>query len=229
MEPFVNQSWEAFVELLGNTKFYGLYLNGDLADGSARRGYGRDVWTNEPEEQAECAIEVINYIKKHHLVKGAPIIGARGTAYHAVMGGVDVENLVAKETDMDLKYEQYVDMDGITINFKHHIGGRNKPHTQGTQLPETKLHNLYLADIEMAPRADVFMRGHLHKYRVFSDPTYTAMLLPCLQGPYTDFGGRVCEGAVNMGFMKVWEEEGRFMHLFKEIRWHGQKKTVISG
>lgn len=225
----VGRFWDATMELMeAEGPFTTLVLTGDLVDGAAGKSFHRDVWTTAAEDQAECASEALSIIRDRFLVRGGKILGVKGTGYHTVIGGTDAEDLICDNLGIPrFPYELYFEKDGVTFHVRHNIGTRGMPHTSGTQLTQPKMHNLYLNDIGEAPRADVFIRGHVHKHFAVRCDEYQAILCPCLKGPDDEYGGRKCEGTIRMGFLSGWIKDGEFQWTAPRIRLLEKKAEVI--
>ena len=209
MSEFNQQVWEALSVLLGKIgKVDKIVTMGDLTEGDAVRSGCRDVWSPLAQDQAECAASALKSIREAVGTPECAIHGIKGTSSHTVFGGVDAEELVAEKCGFaSLEFEDYFDFEGHVVHAKHNIGGNGMPHTRGNKLSTTNMWNLFEHDIGVAPRAQSFIRGHLHHYEMRGNARYTAMICPCLCGPFGEFGQRKCDGNINMGFM-VSESDG---------------------
>jgi len=183
----------------------------DLIDGAGHRSGGTELITTDRYEQCEMAKAVVRHVgaKYNRFVYGTP--------YHTG-DAEDFEKIVADAFDAKITDQAWIERHGIVFHLKHHIGGTSIPHGKGTALMKDMLWNLLWAEMEAQPKANVYLRGHTHRYIGIDDigprgGPRMGFCLPALQAAQTKFGGRRCSGIVHFGFMHF--------DIFKtgEIQW----------
>ena len=147
-------------------------------------------------EQAQMAIRVIRFV-------GAPKnFFTFGTPYHA---GVteDFERIVADEFGGDIKSHQFIDVNGLVFDVKHHVSGSIIPHGRFTAVARERLWNLLWAEREQdgQPKASVVVRSHVHTYGGCFASRWLAVVTPALQAACTKYGARRQSGTVDWGFV----------------------------
>ena len=175
-----------------------LIFNGDAIDGKGARSGGSEQITTDRTVQCEMAAECINF------VKAKKVLMLYGTPYH-VGKDEDWEYLVAKQVKNLIKIggHEWPVINGLVFDVKHKIGSSSIPHGRMTALARAKMWNqIWHAEHEKQPKADVFIRSHVHYHVECSGDGWRAMTLPALQGYGSNFGARECEGIVEIGMVK---------------------------
>lgn len=177
-----------------------LIVNGDLIDGKGNRSGGTEQIKLARDEQATMAAYSI-------LEAEAPIIRLTyGTPYH-VGQNEDWENHVVskiKELDphVDVKIESHgwYDFNGVIFDVKHFTSSSSIPYGKGTPLGKEWLWNTLWAEQGLQPRADIYLRSHVHYAFQCGEPnSWFACTLAGLQGMGSKFGARICKGLVHFG------------------------------
>ena len=76
------------------------------------------------------------------------------------------------------------------------------------------------------PKVDVVIRSHVH-YHVFGgDVRHLCFTTPCLQLPFTQFGGTKCSGDIDWGIIKFHAEEGKFTWEAHIVNLETAKPTI---
>lgn len=170
-----------------------LLVLGDCIDGQGWRSGGTELITTDRMVQCDMAIECIELIKakKVHMVYG--------TGYHT--GSTeDWENIISERVGAkSIGSHSWIDVNGCVFDIRHAIGGTSVPYSKGTQISKHILDNLLNSYDEMQPKADVVLRGHIHKFFQVDTGNCVGMTLPALQGMGTKFGSRICTGQVDFG------------------------------
>jgi len=194
--------WKWFIETMEQHKPIDILFNlGDNIDGSGRRSGASELIAPDPQDQCEMAIEAIESIeaKKIFMVKGTP--------YHTG-DNTDYEQIIADRLGASIGEQEWVEVElpdgSITFDLKHKVGGSSIPHGKGNSIAKERLWNLIHNDDHTAqPKADVFLRGHVHYYYHVEDTTYHAFTCPSLQGLGSKYGSRQCSGIVHFGFLII--------------------------
>jgi len=181
-----------------------LIVNGDMVDGAGGKSGGTELIQKDVGIQCDMAVSAINSW-------GAPkVFMTYGTAYHT---GVtrDDEDDIAERCQADIKSHQFLDIEGVTFDVKHHpAAGGNLPHTRKGPVTDM-LHNVFWAERELQPKADVFIRSHLHWFGFIGNGDYLGIQMPALQGMGSKFGARRCHGLVDFGMVHFVVHKGEIL------------------
>jgi hypothetical protein len=195
MSDYVPALWKRFSE---GIKYLGqidhCVVNGDCIDGRGERSGGSEVWTGDRLKQAKCAIKCLSEVgaKNYHFTYGTP--------YH-VGSGEDFEKPIAEHFKARISGQLYVDFNGLMFHFKHKVGASSIPHGRLTPIARQKVWNLFWADNEEAPKANIFIRSHTHSFGYGGGSNWLGVTTPALQGWGSKFGERQCEGTVDWGWL----------------------------
>lgn len=174
-------------------------VNGDAIDGKGFRSGGSELITTDRQEQTNIAIECID-----QAVGGsAKVLMTYGTGYHTG-NEEDWEGLIAKHFDAKIGSHEWVTAEGVTFDFKHHIGSSQVPHGRSTSLNREGLWSHLWAESAATPKSDILIRSHVHYHSYCGDLTFSPglrMTTPALQAAGTKFGARRCSGTVDFGFL----------------------------
>lgn len=203
MAEFERRTWDWFAESVARVgKIDALVWNGDILDGKGERSGGTELIMSDRLEQIEMAERIVKLI-------GAPRVELiYGTPYH-VGRDEDWEAVLAERLGCHIGSHEWLDAEGVVIDFKHKVSGSVIPHGRHTAPSRARLWNLLWADRELQPRADIVVRSHAHTFGYSGDARGLAIVTPGLQG-WTKYGGRQCEGTVDYGFLTIDCEEGAY-------------------
>ena len=178
---------------------------GDIVDGTGLRSGGSELIVVDRNQQVEIALEVFDFIR-------APVnIVCKGTPYHT--GPVEEMETTLEMSLRDRPWckvvktgdHEWMDVNGVVFDLKHHIGGSQIPHGRWTALARDETWNAIWAESGAAPRSDYLLRGHVHYlvegHRYVGNRRRTFSTCPALQGLGTRFGKKKCSGTVDYGFM----------------------------
>ena len=191
---FQRWSWDTYTDILNRNKpFDILFANGDMIDGKGERSGGTELLTTDRDKQAEMAAECIKQT-------GAPRkIMTYGTPYHAG-ASEDWEDVVAYKTKSQIHAHAYVDVNGMVFSLKHKLGNSSIPHGKGTAILKQQVSNdAWCREYSDHPRANCFIRSHVHWYMAIDQGETYSFVTPALQGMGSKFGARQCEGIVHWG------------------------------
>lgn len=198
--------------------------NGDLIDGSGHRSGGTELIMVDRLEQCKMAIyslletEAKNYVLIY------------GTGYH-VGEQEDFENVIANKLPGVVKIgsHEWVDVNGVIFDCKHHCGGSQIPHGRHTAVAKERLWNVLWAEHEEQPKADIIIRSHVHYFHYCGGSDWLGLTTPALQGMGSKFGARRMSGHVDFGFLHFdVYEDGSYIwqpHLAKVL---SQKSVPIA-
>jgi hypothetical protein len=184
------------VKELGPLDF--VFLNGDAIDGAGKICAGIEQVTTDVNEQCAMAIRAIEEIK---LKKGGKIVMTYGSGYHTGKDA-DHEDNIAGDLHASIHSQTYVDINGLIFHLKHKVGRSTIPHGKATPLAKEWLNGELWALKDLAPRAEVIVRSHIHYPFYVGDPSipFVAMSTPAMQWS-SRYGSRECTGTVDMGFI----------------------------
>jgi hypothetical protein len=220
------QMWSWFSkEIKKNGPFDVLLVGGDCVDGPGYKSGGTELISSDLNVQAEIATEVIKF------VNAKKIVMVYGTPYHVgdQSQSIDVEDIIAQKVGADkIGSHEWVDVDGVVFDIKHHAGRSSIPHGRGTLISKEWLWSELWASAEMTPRADVILRGHVHYPVEVNDPGlgYRAITGPALQWS-TKYGARIATGMVNVGFVVFDINKGSYTCKFVLAKLGSQKTQAL--
>ena len=169
--------------------------DGDLIDGKGDKTGGCEQIEMKRPKQIEMATEFLKFVdaKEYHF--------AFGTGYH-VGREDDWESIIANEfhTDADDIVTQKVN--GLTMKWRHHIGGSLVPAGRATSLlRQQEWDALWSLDGEFE-RANIMVFGHVHYFQSFTNRFGSVFTQPGLQGlGGSQLGSRRMGGIVDFGLL----------------------------
>ena len=199
-----------------------LVVNGDAIEGKGTRSGSTELIQADMNKQCDQAVEIINFIDADTVVM------TYGTAYHTSPAGEDWERVIADRVGATIGDHEWLDINGLVFDCKHHVGGTSVPYSKGTQVSKDQLANLLWAEQDEQPRADIFIRSHVHSFFQCGEDHWLGVVLPALQGAGSKFGGRRCSMPVNFGI--VWfdvDKNGEYSWNKNIIRVESQKAKVV--
>lgn len=183
------------------TRKYGPYdfciANGDLVDGLGRSVDGREALTTDMNLQVDMATEVLQHLdaKEYRITFG--------TKYHTSPQNWEKnigDKLGCRPEDMGNILQ--LDVNGLIMNCRHHIGTSSSPQSMNTAPIREALQSLLKAEKGMNEKADCFVFSHRHKASDCSwlHPWQRIIVTPGMQGP-SIFGEQRCSGPIDIGFV----------------------------
>ena len=193
------RAWDAWLAMIAAVGPIDVAIvNGDLIDGPGQASGGTEELTTDCVEQAEMAAACLEPLRP---TRGYAM--TYGTAYHTGKGsdyeGITARLLERQGVPVDIRSHQWVDVDGVVFDCKHHIGGSAVPHGRHTAIAKDRLWNLIWAEQGRQPKGGVVIRSHVHYHAYCGGPGWLAMTLPALQQANTKYGARRCSGTVDWG------------------------------
>lgn len=179
-------------------------LNGDAMDGRGEKSGGTELlpdpaWQNQIANAEACARAVE--------FKGEPRrFLTRGTPYHSGASS-DYEDTLAANLGATIKDHVFLEIGGVTLDFKHKVGSSSIPHGRATPIARERLWNLLWSEHAEQPKADILIRSHIHYFTYTGGSDWLALTTPALQAAGTKYGGRQCSGTVDFGVV-VFDCEG---------------------
>ena len=186
---------------------------GDCVDGRGKKSGGVELLTADVDEQGDMAKRALG------LVPAKQFAFVFGTPYHTGENE-DQEQHIADFFGAPIKSHLFCEVEGVTFDVKHKIGGSHVPHGRFTAAAREALWNLvWSTRRDGQPRADVIVRGHVHYYAYCGRADWLSVTLPCLQC-WTRYGARQCSGDIDWGVWFADCENGRV------LRWQGVTKQL---
>ena len=191
------ESWEWFSETINKIgPVDACVCNGDMIDGKGKRSGGSELITSDLFKQVKIAKRCLESIDTD------TFYFTYGTDYHVGNDGDDFELSLAEEFYAPIKDHLWLDVNGCVFDIKHKISGSSVLQSRVGALIKEYLWNREWNNINGAPKADVFIRSHVHYHMSVKDPnSFLGMTLPALQVADTKFGGRQCSGTVHYGMV----------------------------
>ena len=172
-----------------------LVVNGDAIDGNEPKSGGIELIHTCRDKQSTMAADAIR------LAKAKQIVMTYGTGYHTGIAEDWENNVAGLVGAKKIGAHEWIDVNGLIMDFKHKVGSSGVPHARGTSIAKAKLWNNLWALHSMQPLADVLIRSHVHYHFYVGDPHFLAMTTPALQAMGSRFGSRECEGEVHFGLV----------------------------
>lgn len=188
--------WKFYAEAIGSLKpIDALIVNGDAVDGKGQKSGSTELITADRDEQAEMAAAAILH------AEAGLVVMSYGTPYHTG-ASEDWENAVAKEVSAaKIGGHDWLDVNGLVFDYRHYVGRSIIPHGRHTSVSRERLWNLLWAEWDEYPKAQVFLRSHVHYFNFCGGYKWLALTTPALQGPKTKFGTRQSTGTVDFGIV----------------------------
>lgn len=170
MQPFW-EWYEAEAKQLGRIDF--LVHNAESVDGLGKKEK-IGLWTDKPEEQEECAAEVISVwdAEKRYMT--------RGSTYHSV-GERKYDDNVARMLEAYIDDEIRLEINGVRFQFRHVAPRSDTQHGQASQLFKEATREAVAAIDDEYVAADVVVRSHNHYYFKVETFQRTAVITPSLE------------------------------------------------
>jgi hypothetical protein len=170
------QCWDVFSNIIKTYKpFYGLIVDGDLIEGQNTKSAGVGNIENNREKQASMASDVINFIDPEK------VSITYGSDYHVGANGEEWENLIARDVGAKIGVDEWLNVNGVVFNAKHHCGRSTIPHGRATPLIKAALWKMLWKEYKDFPGADIYIRGHVHYFQAWLDSKILTMTLPSLK------------------------------------------------
>jgi len=187
-----------------------LIVNGDAVDGKGPASGGTEQLYSDRNDQVAMAVAIIKEIGAKKVVM------SYGTPYHTGKEE-DWEDAVARDVGAEkIGGEDVIDVNGLIINYRHHVGRSTIPHGRFTPIAKEMLWNMLWAERGEYPKADVLIRSHVHYHAYCGTSDWLAMTTPALQGYGTKYGGRRMSGTVDIG-MVVFDVKSKEKYTWKPV------------
>lgn len=173
-----------------------LIVIGDCIDGRGVKSKSTELIAADRKVQANMAAYCINHIEAKSIVM------TRGTPYH-VGDGHDYEDDIKEHVNAKkIGDHEWVEVNGVIFDCKHHIGNSSVPYGQQTQIAKDQLWNFIWSEYEEQPKSDIVVRSHVHQFNFVGGPDWLGITTPSLQGAGSKFGAQRMSKIVHWGV--VW-------------------------
>lgn len=193
--------WNWYVKTVNMVNPDTTIVMGDCIEGQSKRSHGVGCVTSDLDVQTDMAIRALNVIPNKN------IRFIRGTDYHVLSNGSEAENVLARHFDAPVNDHCYLTLKGketgkLVFDLKHKVGGSSVPHGIFTpQAKETVWNTEWYID-GGAPLADVYIRGHVHRFSYCGTSRYLAINLPAMSlRAFNHYGSKCCSGLVDTGMV----------------------------
>ena len=157
--------WEWYKDKVKSLKPDIVICNGDCIDGKGDKSGGTELLTLDRDEQCEMAIAALQVIPRR-----PKLFMSYGTGYHTG-NNEDWEDIIAREMQAEkIGAEDTISVNGLHINYRHHIGRSGIPHGRHTAVAKEKLWNNIWSERGEYPKADVIIRSHVHYHNYAGGP-----------------------------------------------------------
>lgn len=201
-------------------------LCGDLVDGISPKVM---LCTDDETEQMTGTFDILR-----PWCEGAEQVrGVAGTEFHGGKGA-KWDNLACEmlgatpdETGRYARWQDWLTVDGVTLDVAHHISGSYVTSSQATPLTR-EYTDAGMSVYESGwPHADWIIRAHSHRYRIIPYKGATVVTLPGFQAR-TPYAHRISRGApFDIGLFVLICDEGRAEPHVKLYKWPAPKVEVI--
>ncbi len=200
---FQRQLWKFYVEKIQKFSPDILVVNGDIIEGKLSQP--AELITADRMIQARMAADAINALE----VPEVELL--YGTRRHTSSDGEDYEYMVLQMLKAEKKAihgHLFKKIEEIIFDIKHKLAGSTIPHGRFTSLARNWLWNVIWNYDSRQPRADIFIRSHVHYFIFAGWKNWLGIVTPAMT--YNSvYGVREVEGVVDVGmiFFEVEKKE----------------------
>lgn len=167
-------------------------VNGDLIEGKQPKQKCSELTLVAPNDQETAAVflmrDLRNWLEKN-TGREVPFYFVQGTEYHEGRGAEELESIAARvkganiQSNLTGRYcKEVLDLavDGVVVNFAHHLGGGSGFTRSGVLDAEAMWAQITSSKGESVA-ADLIVRSHLHFFMHVEHVNRHALLCPCWQ------------------------------------------------
>jgi hypothetical protein len=230
---FQKKAWDYFEKGIKQFSPYdNIFCNGDLIDGRAKKNCGVELITTNLEEQSEMAIKILRWVISTNGKNTPKFAFTRGTPYHTGEAE-DWENIIAKdfrygyeEKEKNIDESLLINVENVIFDLKHKIGSSAMPQTRVGAPAREIVQAMIKENYQDRPKADVFIRSHVHYHTLVNLLGRIAFTTPALQ-INSSYGQRQCSGIIDFGFMIIDVNEGKVVKINSYISRNPIKQDVV--
>jgi hypothetical protein len=182
--------WSHLCKEVGGQKIDAVVHNGDSVDGLQQIQKGSELCLPIPGDQAEAAAMAMRSLLK---AAGSPTFYAiQGTEYHDSKGGREAEAFAKALGAVSFggpgtgKYSRDaldLEIDGVIVNFCHHIGGTGGGFTRASSADREGIYSALAGKDGKMPKSDCVVRSHQHYFVHVEHASKHIVISPCWQLP----------------------------------------------
>jgi hypothetical protein len=193
--PAQRYLWECWVDMKQKAAKFAIdsvIVNGDVIEGKQAKQKASELTLVAPNDQESAAVFLLrdlrNWLEKN-TGREVPFYIVQGTEYHEGRGAEELESIAARVRGANInsnfsgrhsKEVLDLDIDGVILNFAHHLGG-GAGFTRSGNLDAEALWCQITASKGQSVPADLIVRSHLHYYMHVEHTSRHAVLCPCWQ------------------------------------------------
>ena len=187
-QRYLWECWMDMVEWAARMPVVALIVNGDMIDGRQDKQHGSELALPLPGDQGQAAIQALTVLRKR-LPLSHKLFILQGTEYHDGLAGKEadtVAQLLGATQYRGLGTGRYtrevldLDIDGVAINFAHHVGTTMGMY-RGTAIDKESLFATLAAREGKHIRCDALIRAHAHHFVHEELPHKHGVIGPCWQ------------------------------------------------
>jgi hypothetical protein len=184
--------WEDLKRRLARFSIDCVVVNGDVIEGRQPKQKASELTLVGPNDQEAAAVFVLrdlrNWLEKNTR-RQVPFYVIQGTEYHDGRGAEELESIAARIeganidsalTGRHCKEVLDLNVDGVGLNFAHHVGGGSGFARSGTIDAEAVWAQL-AGSKGQAQAPDLIVRSHLHFFMHIEHTHRHAFVCPCWQ------------------------------------------------
>ena len=187
--------WECWQDMKQRTAKFAIdsvVVNGDLIEGRQPKQKCSELTLVAPNDQETAAVflmrDLRNWLEKN-TGREVPFFFIAGTEYHEGRGAEELESIAARVKGANIQSnfsgrhcKEVLDLavDGIVVNFAHHVGG-GAGFTRSGVLDAEAMWCQITSSKGESVAADLIVRSHLHFFMHVEHVNRHALLCPCWQ------------------------------------------------
>ena len=191
-QKYLWECWQDMKRRAARFAIHSVVVNGDLIEGKQVKQKAAELTLIAPNDQESAAVFVMrdlrNWLEKN-TGREVPFYFVQGTEYHEGRGAEELESIAARVQGANIESQftcrhskEILDLavDGVLINFAHHLGGGTGFSRAGTLDAEAVWCQIR-SSLGEAIAADLIVRSHLHFFAHLEHINRHALLCPCWQ------------------------------------------------
>jgi len=191
-QKYLWECWEDLKRKAARFSIDCVVVNGDVIEGKQPKQKASELTLVAPNDQEAAAVFLLrdlrNWLEKN-MRRKVPFYFIQGTEYHDGRGAEELESIAARIEGANIestfvgrhcKEVLDLDMDGVALNFAHHVGGGSGFSRSGSIDTEAVWAQLAGSKGQAKP-PDLIVRSHLHFYMHIEHTNRHAFVCPCWQ------------------------------------------------
>ena len=189
-QKHLNKCWSHLCGEVEKVNIDAVVHNGDVVDGHQQAQHGTELCLPIHGDQAVAATVLMSQLLT---AAGKPAFYAiQGTEYHDAKGGREAEAVAqalgavsfnGPGTGKFSRDALDLDIDGVIINFCHHIGGTGGGLSRASSADREGVYSALAGKDGKVPKADCVVRSHQHYFVHVEHASKHIVITPCWQLP----------------------------------------------